>query len=789
MRKSCNFSRLLPLAIFTVGIVFHSCKEEVFNAEKVKATYQDKFPVKDIDPNLEWKMTNPVAVRVSVFQDAGANYTIRVYDGNPLANNSTAKLLSEGTANNNLSFITTMDCPSILKEVFVCCIDDHNRAIVKYETIINNQLKVSFGTPAVTRAVTQGVEIPAIKTYSPSRTAAQLEELLGTATEITDNTNFEEGSIYKISKNTTYTGAIQKQLKPNNPAILIVAGEWKPKNNIELEDGYELYILKGGSIALADHTLMMKLNTRYTVYEGGKISGASKSSINVTNASSQQYNYNAGIIDVHTIQNGGNTPTFYNDRTGTFKVPEFQLNTQNAQFINHGIAELGNTHENLTIQNGNQITVTLVKGKFINQGKAIIGSTTYNCDIENACNLTITGECRGNLTLGNNSGTTINEYPGDNSNKITLGNNCIITIQKAAFVGTFNGSDKPSLIKVKELTNIQLGQEAVKGNIYFEFEKFNESWTQENWRHMNALTYFSKWGEAPVVIPSGDCTGTGNTPSEGTGTPDNPINYTYAFEDNYPQVGDYDFNDIVLDVALFHEREKSTNNITKTHINVTLAALGATKTLGAGLRLIDGGTINNIKNITTAGKDKDRFEATLKDQNSLIKYSADHKEAGNKNIVIPLFGNAHLVYENIEAGKMVNTSPSGLTSRTYTYEIIIEYADGYQEKQPWITKDNLDLFICYQYQHMDKRMEVHLYEFWNQGATAAGTVQQENLDLAGNNTWAISVPNFRYPKERTNICNKQDNNDCAYPEFLNWVRDHTVSTDWYLRPNEDNVYR
>ena len=43
-------------------------------------------------------------------------------------------------------------------------------------------------------------------------------------------------------------------------------------------------------------------------------------------------------------------------------------------------------------------------------------------------------------------------------------------------------------------------------------------------------------------------------------------------------------------------------------------------------------------------------------------------------------------------------------------------------------------------------MEVHLYEFWGYGATAAGTIQQENLDLAGNNTWAICVPyGFRYP--------------------------------------------
>lgn len=48
---------------------------------------------------------------------------------------------------------------------------------------------------------------------------------------------------------------------------------------------------------------------------------------------------------------------------------------------------------------------------------------------------------------------------------------------------------------------------------------------------------------------------------------------------------------------------------------------------------------------------------------------------------------------------------------------------------------------------MQQRMEVHLYEFWDYGATKGGTVQKENLELAGNNTWAICVPNFCYPKK------------------------------------------
>ena len=91
---------------------------------------------------------------------------------------------------------------------------------------------------------------------------------------------------------------------------------------------------------------------------------------------------------------------------------------------------------------------------------------------------------------------------------------------------------------------------------------------------------------------------------------------------------------------------------------------------------------------------------------------------------------------------------------------------------------------------MQKRMEVHLYEFWKYGATAAGTIQQLNLDLAGNNTWAVCVPyGFRYPKEYINISRTDHPTECAYPDFIKWARDRNTCQDWYTRPNSGYVMR
>mgnify|MGYP003242890456 CR=1 FL=1 len=47
MGENTLYKRFLPLVILTVGILLQGCKDDVFNPEKVKAAYQDRFPVKN----------------------------------------------------------------------------------------------------------------------------------------------------------------------------------------------------------------------------------------------------------------------------------------------------------------------------------------------------------------------------------------------------------------------------------------------------------------------------------------------------------------------------------------------------------------------------------------------------------------------------------------------------------------------------------------------------------------------------------------------------------------------
>lgn len=759
MGENTLYKRFLPLVILTVGILLQGCKDDVFNPEKVKAAYQDRFPVKNIDPAMDWKMTQQVRVNVSVSEDTGIDYTIRIYDKNPLISRSSAKLLAEGTANNTTVFTTVMDCPSVLTSAFVCRTDAHSRNIVKYVSIQNGQLHAAFGSsPATTRAAwTRSVSI---ETYSPEKSEAEIIAMLSNAEKISPNTDFKNGKAYKISKGSTYKNKISKDgMGSDNPAIIIIEGSWEPNgNNMTVGNGFELYVIDGGEIIIPDnHTLTLVQSSRFIVYKGGTIKG---NDIELTNASGGSYNYNAGtmeIDDFHVNQEGA----FYN--CGTVRVDEMDFDSG---------------------------------CKFINQGKAYIGKNNSSITIDNGCYLYVE-EFVGTLNMGDTSSAEIEDFEG-HSNKyntrITMGDNSMITVldeaelSQAQFMGPNN---EYALVKINKIEDI--GNFSSQGNIHYEVKEIDDDITEDRWEAKfldaikNTQGTISKWGESPITIPAGDCTGEGNTPDEsGSETPTDPVSYTYVFEDNFPLVGDYDFNDVVLDVETHYHREQKTNHIKRIQLDVTLAAAGATKALGVGLRIV-GINKSAIKEIKTGGNDS-RFQESFNSSYNKFRYNnVTYMEDSDPSVVIPIAGEVHNVF-GVEPGEMVNTG-IGVTAKKYTYEVIIELADQTRTEPPF-SKDNLDFFICYQYKSMEQRMEVHLYEFWGYGATAAGTIQQENLDLAGNNTWAICVPyGFRYPKETINVSRTDIPEASAYPEFIYWAQDRTQYTEWYEHPVKENVYR
>ena len=755
----------LVIGLFALAIPFTSCVDsgkDLFDAEEAAKLYAESFPVKNVDPDMDWKTTASANVTVKVNADAGVTYKIEIFDSNPLAVSSTAKLLTSGEASNNLVFSTKMDYPSALNTVYIARVDEKGRYAVQPATIENGVIDVTFGNTSTTKSTrATSDDIPEMNV---PYTDTQLSTMLASATEIKNGWDlsapaewgytepvFAQPSsrtrYFKITKN--FNGIFNTS-QQNVPIKIIITAKVTINQFMSINSG-EFIIADGGELVL-NNQLTLTNGGYVTVLGGGKISG---STLYFSNASNGIPNYNGGTINLTNLDISC-AGTFYN--AGTMTLGKYNASSTDMQLVNRGNIKateiFGNN--NTDIKNACYIEVTnnLTARKFILGSNSAIKCGSFSADGSEGLTMIMNNnsmfECTGNISLRRN-------ITGPTTGKALL---------------KFDGSKIQDNIKYANSTisnNIicEVANQNPSGNL--QTDKFNNyDWFVYGLK--NGATICNP-GKADFLLPAGDCTGAGYTPeSTGDVITVDPIVYTYAFEDNFPKVGDYDFNDVVMDLST--EYTKSNNRIKSIQLNVTLKAIGATKQLGAGLRLV-GVSKNAIKSITFGG-DKDVYRNTLVATNSMFENATF--ESGDNNIVIPIFGDAHKVYGYSDRS-MLNTGKVEL-SQLYTLKIIIELADQTQ-LTPLVTNDNLDMFIAYG--NLAKRSEIHLYEFRSYGATAHGNVHSENLDVAGNLTWGVKVPEFSYPIEGVSIIS-------AYPEFSKWAQNKLENMNWYRNPQSGKIF-
>lgn len=754
----------LVIGLFALAIPFTSCVDsgkDLFDAEEAAKLYAESFPVKNVDPDMDWKTTASANVTVKVNADAGVTYKIEIFDSNPLAVSSTAKLLTSGEASNSLVFSTKMDYPSALNTVYVARVDEKGRYAVQPATIENGVIDVTFGntsTTKSTRATSDDIPEMAVP-YSNT----QLSAMLASATEIQNGWDISAssnwGSQYsapvfnqslRYFKITNKFNGSFSATQTNVTIKIIITAKVTLSELMSINSG-EFIIANGGELVI-NNQLSLTNGGYITVLEGGKISG---NNLYFANASNGIANYNGGTINLTNLDVSC-AGTFYN--AGTMTLGKYNASSTDMQLVNRG-----------------NINATEIFGN-------------NNTDIKNACYI----EVKNNLTarkfiLGSNSAIKCGSFTSDGSDGLTMimNSNSMFECEgaislKRIITGPTTGKALLKFDGSKIQDNIKYTSSTTSNNVICEVANQNPSGGIYTWQFNNYdwFVYGLKNGaticnpgKADFLLPAGDCTGDGYTPeSTGDVITVDPIVYSYAFEDNFPSVGDYDFNDVVMDLST--EYTKSNNKIKNIQLNVTLKAIGATKLLGAGLRLVNIPK-SAIKSITFDG-DKDAYRNTLAAANSMFENATT--ESSDNNIVIPLFADAHKVYGYSDR-TMLNTGGVEL-DQLYTLKINLELADQTQ-LTPIITNDNIDMFIAYG--NLTKRSEIHLYEFKNYGATGHGNIHSENLDVAGNYTWAIKIPEFKYPKEGVNIAT-------AYPEFSKWAQNRLENTNWYMNPDSGKIF-
>lgn len=775
-----NIANVFTFSLLASSISFTSCvdnEKTLFDADQLRQTYEETFPVKNIDPNGDWTMSHKVTAHVSVNGDLGTDYKIQIFDADPLSSESTAKILAEGTANQSTTLNVVMDCATALNKVFVARIDNHGHYMVQPVAIENGEVTAQLGheKDVPTRSMSRTVPKTGIPAMGAPYTADDISSKKAIATDVQAGWDLGAGSgwfeyaklpvfkekerWFKIQSGTFNKGFTTTGTSGGAQAVKVIVPQgstWIIESSYQFSDITEIVVENGGKVEIAKNASLVLTNKSYlTVMPGGSIIG--EGTIQITNGSSGLRNYNAGTINCSVLDFNGGVGVFYN--YGLLQLERYEASTNGMELVNHGTMEAESI-------NGNN-----------------------NTNIKNGCYLK-TGKFQfGTLVMGNTSEAICEElgYNGNDNDIVMEAQSMLTCTGKASLYRTVTGPTVgTALLRINEIANLsglaqsnskvtnniicEITDQTYKGEAHYDWSPF--AWLVNKGLQQGA-TYCNP-GKADFILPAdGECI------KEGYNSDENPDDveirnavYSYAFEDNYPQAGDYDFNDIVLNVNL----PAAGNDVKELKYIVDLRAVGAVKQLGAGLRIREFDK-SNVEEVSFGAGATQRTNSL----NSGIFENASYETNGNE-LVIPLFGDAHYVYGYTGSQRpMLNTgNASTPLTNIYTLEVNIKLKNAISI--PSVT-DGLDFFIAYQ-GGAQKRTEIHLNQF--NSPTANGQLaDKEVLDVikAVNNTWALCVPEkFAYPTETTVITD-------AYAKFVDWAHDQATNTDWYNTVSSNKVMK
>ena len=276
--------------------------------------------------------------------------------------------------------------------------------------------------------------------------------------------------------------------------------------------------------------------------------------------------------------------------------------------------------------------------------------------------------------------------------------------------------------------------------------------------------------------------------------PKNALDYqafTYCFEENYPEPGDYDFNDCVLRISL-----QPGDQPNQRKLNVSLVATGANRLIGAAINILNY-KYSDIESIQE--QDGKIWDDGYPAQRYLIDNIETLQEGRNGEAVIRLFENASWVLVHNQAdevGALVNYKVNVTTERSETTRqinptvktYIITFKESATALLNNFTLMNLDPFIVTYYN--SGKWETHTYAYKHSNILFEGVTQD-----SGNMTWALCVPtsDFRWPLEGLIMGTMKDGLlTGVYREynhsFGQWAANRSKGKDWYLYPTITDVY-
>jgi LruC domain-containing protein len=242
---------------------------------------------------------------------------------------------------------------------------------------------------------------------------------------------------------------------------------------------------------------------------------------------------------------------------------------------------------------------------------------------------------------------------------------------------------------------------------------------------------------------------------------------TLAFEDLWPGQGDYDMNDVTVDLQI-NEITNSNNEISVIKGKSVLKALGSSYHNGFGIHWpLDPSLIAKASgNRLTTGK---------------IEVADNGLEKGDKESVFILFDDGFDILKNTGTfGLGINTNPDAPYVQPDTMDFSVEFAKPQRTSDIGKAPYNPFIFI-----NQQRGREVHLPDMaptLQADPSYFGTSHDDSNPEAGryyktekNLPWAINVMGgFEVPVEKLSI-------EAGYNHFREWAQSEgTFYPDWYL---------
>ncbi|WP_412706776.1 LruC domain-containing protein [Bacteroides hominis] len=779
------------------------------NKDLYDPSYQTPNPMEDISApaGFDWSSTNSIKFSVEVDDefDGQYYYTVEILDKNPLE--ATAEdpynTLAKGVAKKGEAYQTEVVSSKDIKYLYVRQTDPRGRDQIKQVEISEStsHVQCSFaGTSAIktralvaTRGNNGGIDIP--------KRAEQSYDTNGAIPITSSSQVLEGGKAYIV------TGKFQGKFKDtslsnSNRATVYIQGNWEPAQTTT-QDFLDIIVLKGGTIKGTGTYLKLQNASNLTIQSGvtieiTKLEGNTHSTIcnfgeiKVGNLLLNSFDllYNGNKVDVkHNIDasQGGSIHNF-----GELDVEEeIKLNTSSIVYNAAG-SEL--EAEKYTAAGSKNVNFGEMEFDTYDSGEA--GGSLYN-----NCMLFVEHMKAGGIIYLDH-GVIAEEKEDDKKKdyfeeaddiyfydnaKLTLANGSMIKAEKITINSGFSAigeGDEASLLKVTDKLQIDNWSNKFSGKLYIS-GKINCS--HNDMYQAGSEVIFSS---EPDIIITG-CNGKTELPDPAPepSDPNFPIivddnhNYTYLFEDQWPLYGDYDMNDIVLEIKHRKTSIDKWNKITELDLTIELTAVGAQKAIAAAI-MFDEIPASAITQPVTYANNYRPISFDLTDKNI---------EKGQDYAVVPLFDNAHALMER-PAGSFVNTV-SGSDNNQKDSKIInftLRFDQASAPSSDALNINKLNLFIITD--RGSKRKEIHVAGYQPTklantelfgGNNDASSVNGKKYYISKDNlAWGIIVPTqFKWPLEYTKIQN-------AYKQFAGWVTSGGVNnTKWWNDFDNTKVFQ